>query len=161
MTKQLCAPEKLVDLLWNMTEKEWQSLDETILSIKTVQTIDENTRIKLISNSYPWPVWSRQTLYIERKIQVKGGWWIVSFSTTHDSEPEKVGTYVRSTLHFDAYGFKHSEGGNTRLFRLLHHDPNGYVPGSVLSRNATRITGIMHFLRKNGVTENTNKSPRK
>lgn len=48
MTAQVTTPEKLINLFWNLTEKEWQEIDPTILSIKTVQTIDENTRVKLV-----------------------------------------------------------------------------------------------------------------
>jgi hypothetical protein len=38
----------MVDIFWDVSEKDWQGVDETIASIKTVQTIDADTRVRLI-----------------------------------------------------------------------------------------------------------------
>lgn len=45
-------PQKLVDIFWNTTEKDWKMIDATIESIKIVQTIDAETRIKLIVSAF-------------------------------------------------------------------------------------------------------------
>lgn len=140
-------PEFLYNEVWNENEKTLKEKDPDIVEWKVVEQ-GNNYRVHSQVNAMPWPLWSREACCAQVKIEEPGCYWILTFSVEHPKVPLKPDTYVRPIVHMSVYGFER-EGLGTRVYKIGHIDPSGYIPASVVNLYASKlITPILDWKAK-------------
>lgn len=155
------SPEEAISKVWAMTLPEFQVIDPNItdvsiycryviyvLKVSTLETYEDGKyRCRCQENKLPWPVWPRRTVFAEKRFQVEDGEWDVAVSVENSNKPLAPNDFVRTTLHVGAYGFI-KEGDKTRMWRVIHVDPNGSIPAMVVNAGADSVAAACRFLKK-------------
>lgn len=131
-------PEFLCNEIWNENEKILKEKDPDIVEWKMVES-GENYKVFSQVNQMPWPLWSRQACCVQVKIKENDCYWILAFSVEHAKVPQRPDTFVRPIIHMSTYKFE-NEGNGTRVYRIGHIDPSGYIPVSVVNMYASKLT---------------------
>eukprot|EP01126_Amoeba_proteus_P040335 TRINITY_DN4298_c0_g1_i1.p1 TRINITY_DN4298_c0_g1~~TRINITY_DN4298_c0_g1_i1.p1 ORF type:complete len:206 (-),score=21.20 TRINITY_DN4298_c0_g1_i1:176-793(-) len=139
------SAQEYAKCIWEITLADLQVIDSSITDVQTSAEIDEHTRIRYQNNKLPWPIWPRQTLFVDHYESDVDGIFILGGSVSHPSKPEDPSNFVRTTLHLSAYAFL-PEGNAVRLWRIVHVDPNGDIPAFVVNANADSVAAACRYL---------------
>jgi len=132
------TPKEMADLMGNFGLTEWKIMDSDVLDWSVLEQ-GENHRVYYQENNLPWPLWHRTVVYVLSLIEEDGAYYWVGQSTTHPDKPEEPSKFVRANVTIGLYGFQPTEGG-CRVVRVLHVNPSGNIPSSVVnSLSATLI----------------------
>lgn len=132
------TPQILCKEVWNETEGSIKKKDPDITEYKIVDQGD-NWKVYYQVNKMSWPLWSRKACCAQVKIQEGEDYWILIFSVDHEKVPLENETYVRPIVHGSIYKFE-LFNGKTKVSKLSHIDPSGYIPASVVSMYASKLT---------------------
>ena len=123
--------------VFNVANENNSEVDADILEFK-LEKYDDDTNIVKQVNKLPWPLWSRKALTALTKIvEDNGNCWIIGHSTP-DSKDE-TDKYVTVNVHMSVFGFI-PENYGTRVWRITHIDPAGYIPTYVINSNAEKFS---------------------
>ena len=61
--------QDLQERLWGFRKEDWKKWSDDIEEWKIVQEIDDTTRVIYQLNSLPWPLWSRDVVFVQKKFE--------------------------------------------------------------------------------------------
>ena len=134
--------DKLIEPIWNAT-KETLTFDEPTLEHFSVIEEKPSYKIKRQINKFPWPCWSRETLYAQHKIKKDNITWIVSYSIDHKEIPI-VNDLVRTYVGISVYKFTLLEQNKTLVQRVLNVDPGGWIPPFIIKSQLENVIKIFN-----------------
>lgn len=140
--------DELVEATWKTFDnlENNRQFDADIDQYQIVKNIDENTRLCYQVNKLPWPLWSRDMVYIQHRLEKNGVVYILMYSVDTDSVPRYDDKYVRSTINISAYTFEKSNIG-TIINRFVHVEPAGNIPATLVNSYANKTRNlILHLL---------------
>eukprot|EP01098_Paradermamoeba_levis_P007339 TRINITY_DN3026_c0_g1_i1.p1 TRINITY_DN3026_c0_g1~~TRINITY_DN3026_c0_g1_i1.p1 ORF type:complete len:198 (-),score=74.63 TRINITY_DN3026_c0_g1_i1:58-651(-) len=132
-------PKKVIDTLWSWGLAEWKEYDPDVKEWRVVQQIDDNTRVLYQVNSLPWPLWARDTCLTQARREKDGTFALLLKSTSHADAPEKPKDYVRAQVLTSAFIFAPEGADKTKFIRIVHVDPSGNIPSSVVNSSAKQL----------------------
>ena len=135
----------IVDYVWHTYDSRELMEDDEILEYEIVENITPNARVCRQVNKLPWPLWPRETVYIQHRFEHEGVVYILAYSVDHPKAPLQPTKYVRSISRVSGYVLMPSTDG-TLVYRIAHVDPAGYIPASIVNSCATKTTVVLHRL---------------
>eukprot|EP01088_Endostelium_zonatum_P002996 TRINITY_DN1395_c0_g1_i1.p1 TRINITY_DN1395_c0_g1~~TRINITY_DN1395_c0_g1_i1.p1 ORF type:complete len:207 (-),score=47.14 TRINITY_DN1395_c0_g1_i1:65-685(-) len=143
------SPEKLIDLVWSWGESDWKKWASDIESWQVLETPNENTRIIHQVNKLSWPLWSRDVVFLcSRQSLDNGAKLLVLKSVENSKAPPQKDKYVRANILTSFFLFEPIEGGHSKVTRVLHVDPAGNIPTSVVNASAKATHGVIDSFNK-------------
>jgi hypothetical protein len=142
-----CKFEELMQYVWNIyNDKENVCyFDPDVTEYAIIKNIDDHTKICRQVNSLPWPMWSRESVYLQKKITNVDASYIIMYSVDLDDVPVQPNKYVRSNINISAFVFEPYESC-TMVRRIVHIDPAGNIPISIINSYATKTTNVISHL---------------
>ena len=144
-----CKPQDLFNKIKNYESKNWKKYDPDILDWKIIEK-KENANVTLQLNGLPWPLWTRRILSENSFIADGDSYWMIGCSVNHEKSPDEPEKYVTVKLYMSVLGFI-PEKEKTRVWRIVHLDPAGYIPNVVINANAEKLAKIIHEWKKEHV----------
>jgi hypothetical protein len=119
----------LVGKVWDVNEDGAKLNDPKILTWEEVD-VDKSAGWKICSqkNSAGWPVWPRQFIFAQTKIEEKDTTYLVAHSVVHSDVKVDEKKYVRGNIHLSVYAFKDNGDKTTNVWRITQVDPCGNIP---------------------------------
>ena len=126
--------DRIVDFCWNSTSFEKiKEFDPDCLAWRFVDLAPED-RVVYQLNKLGWPIWDRSFVtnwFITRK---DGATIIAYTGIVHPDFPEKPKDDVRGNVTLACLHLTPTADGKTQLQRLMHIDPSGSIPSSLVNR---------------------------
>ena len=141
--------EKIVDFCWNKTSFDIiKQFDPDCLSW-ACKDIGEQERIVYQLNKLGWPIWDRSFVTIWF-IAKRGDSTIIGYTGVVDPDfPEKPKDDVRGHVTFACLHLTPTADGKTFIQRLMHIDPAGSLPSSLVNRLGGRqVVDYINWLEK-------------
>eukprot|EP01100_Stratorugosa_tubuloviscum_P011607 TRINITY_DN51_c1_g1_i1.p1 TRINITY_DN51_c1_g1~~TRINITY_DN51_c1_g1_i1.p1 ORF type:complete len:203 (-),score=109.04 TRINITY_DN51_c1_g1_i1:87-695(-) len=111
--------------------------DDKITEIRNLQSVSPNISIDYQIHSLPWPLWARDMVLMRSHFEEGGVHYVWFSSVTHAGAPEYPDKYVRGRVTLSGYRLSPTATG-TQLTRIVHVDPAGSLPTSVVDALASR-----------------------
>ncbi|CAH6421660.1 START domain-containing protein [uncultured virus] len=135
----------IVDYVWRTYDSRELMEDDEILEYEIVETVTPNARVCRQVNKLPWPLWPRETVFMQHRFEHEGVVYILAYSTDHSKAPLQPAKYVRSISRVSGYVLMPSVDG-TLVYRIAHVDPAGMIPASIVNSCATKTTAVLSRL---------------
>lgn len=141
--------DELVDTIWKTYDNlsNVKEFDTDIVQYRIIKNIDENTRLCHQVNNLPWPLWPRDMIYFQHRLEKDGITYILMYSIDSNDVPCDNNKYVRATINISAYTFEKSSIG-TIVNRFLHVDPAGNIPLSIVYGYSNKTRKLLLHLMK-------------
>ena len=110
--------------------------DPNVIEYKVIKNINNDTRINYQVNKLPWPLWSREIVYKQHRVLNGNKNYILSYSVDDEILPNQK--YVRAQVHIAAYVFEKLEPNLTKITRIVHVEPKGIIPSSIINTYADK-----------------------
>lgn len=136
-------PQKWIDRVWNVNESIVKSDDPDAASWEILES-GTNWRIVRQVNNMKWPVWPRELVFAQIRVDRDTGSYLVMYSVKHPSAPLKPSEFVRGTMHTNVYAFEQEEN-HTRASKITQIDPAGDLPVWLVTKYTDKLT---HMLNK-------------
>eukprot|EP01118_Nematostelium_gracile_P012916 TRINITY_DN47_c0_g1_i1.p1 TRINITY_DN47_c0_g1~~TRINITY_DN47_c0_g1_i1.p1 ORF type:complete len:219 (-),score=53.58 TRINITY_DN47_c0_g1_i1:41-649(-) len=140
-------PEQVYKTLWEADEAKWKTVDNTLAEWKIIESLDANTRVVHQVNTLPWPLWARDTCFVQKASGDGGSFYIVGTSIEHPNAPKNDAKYVRALANLSAFVFEPTSDGKTKMTRIIQLDPAGAIPATVVNSNAKKCHSTILYLR--------------
>jgi hypothetical protein len=140
------SKDHLVDKVWNVTESIVKSNDSEIDSWIELES-DFNWKVCQQFNSMPWPLYQRELLFGQAKIEDGHTTWLVASSI--DDHPKKSVTpsrCERAKIHMSIWGFTPIGENSTQVTRIVHVEPGGWIPELVVNATIGKHVTIIEKL---------------
>ncbi len=139
--------DDLIKYVWNIynTKENVQVFDTDITEYNIVCKLDSQTRICRQVNKLPWPMWPRESVYIQYVGSEANQSYIIMFSVECEEVPVQTDKFVRSNINISAYIFEPCESC-TMIHRIAHIEPCGNIPSSLINGYATKTAGVIQHL---------------
>lgn len=143
------SSDKLVDELWNITEKKCKKYDGTIMHCKQHES-GENWQLITVRSNLTWPLLPRETLGFQMKKTEGNTIWLVGVSIEDDNKkyPYDSKSVVRTKMHFGVSGFEKLDDNKTKYTKMVMIDPLGDIPSSIVNLFADNFANIIERLRE-------------
>ncbi|XWV25822.1 START domain containing protein [Tupanvirus soda lake] len=140
--------DDLMEYVWNTYSSfdSVRSYDLDVSEYGIISNLDQNTRICRQVNSLPWPMWPRETVYLQRSEDCAGASYIYMYSVECNEVPRQDNKYVRAIINISAYVFRPTIDG-CMVYRIAHVDPCGLIPVSLVNSYATKTTNMIRHLK--------------
>ncbi|XWV24590.1 START domain containing protein [Tupanvirus deep ocean] len=140
----------LVEYVWNTYSNfdSVRSYDLDVSEYGIICDFDDNSRVCRQVNSLPWPMWPRETVYLQKREDIGGASYIYMYSVECNEVPRQDNKYVRATINISAYVFRPTIDG-CMVYRIAHVDPCGSIPVSLVNSYATKTTNMIRHLKSN------------
>lgn len=129
-----------------------RKFDNDISEYAVIASVDDHTRICRQVNSLPWPIWSRESLYLQTCKAYDESAYIIMYSIDHDNVPEQTDKYVRSNIIISGYAFISVPDG-TIVHRLAQIHPGGYIPTSILNNYSSKCKIVIDHLQNHDISQ--------
>eukprot|EP01087_Luapelamoeba_hula_P016862 TRINITY_DN522_c0_g1_i1.p1 TRINITY_DN522_c0_g1~~TRINITY_DN522_c0_g1_i1.p1 ORF type:complete len:205 (-),score=27.54 TRINITY_DN522_c0_g1_i1:101-715(-) len=129
--------KQMSDLIKGFGEKEWKQVDSDVVEWQVVEQIPDGVIIYQ-QNKLPWPLWHRTTVYSQCYYEEEGKTYVVAISCEHPDKPDEPAKFVRATINISVFEFVDEEGG-CQCTRLVHVNPAGNIPSSVVNSVASGL----------------------
>lgn len=126
------SKEDMVNKIWIMDEIRAKEYDPSISMWKVVESGD-NYKICSQYTTMPWPLYPRHLIYAQYKIDKDNNTYIVSFTIKHPKVHVDHDSHVESIVHMSVYGYEKVSENVTNVWRMLHVDPQGNIPASLVN----------------------------
>jgi hypothetical protein len=140
------SPKEAAEQFWNWGKEEWQKMSADVQEYEVkVPDLEGNPDMKIVYQraALPWPLWHRDVCLLMWKTQdeAEGSHAVIVKSVTHEQVPELPSSYVRATVLLGGYVFLPVEGdsSSSRVVRLVHIEPNGSIPSTIVNMKATEL----------------------
>lgn len=142
-----CKTDELIKYVWNIynTKDNIQAFDPDITEYEIVNNIKNNSRVCRQVNKLPWPMWSRESVYLQMIKKDGDMSYIIMYSVDSDNVQEQPNKYVRSNVNISAYVFESCDSC-TMMHRIAHIEPCGKIPSSLVNSYATKTASVIQHL---------------
>ena len=136
---------ELMDFVWQVYSNfdSVKRYDPEVEQYQIIKEFDCDTRLCYQVNKLPWPIWSRDMVYMQHRVNN----CIVMYSVDVDSVPRRDDVYVRAMVNISAYVFEKTQAG-TMVYRIAHVDPSGNIPAGVVNSYANKTRNLISHFRK-------------
>ncbi|AYV85215.1 MAG: START domain containing protein [Satyrvirus sp.] len=146
-------PKKILRFLWKNYDnlENIQRYDRDIIEYEVLKDIDKNTRISYVINKLPWPLWSRDVLYLHHRGKSRGRYYMFAYSIDHNIMPRKDDEYVRAVVNITAYIIEplaHEPNTCCKISRIAHIEPMGLIPAVIINRFVDKNSTLIKELKK-------------
>lgn len=147
--------EKLKSFVWNVYDNElsMKKYDPEMLRYQIIEDLSvspnsgELARLCYQINKLPWPLWSRDLVYLQRSFDTPDGSFILMYSVESNATPRQDDKYVRANINISAYGFTQVDVNRCMVYRIAHIDPAGLIPTNVINSYASKTTKMIEQLK--------------
>jgi hypothetical protein len=141
--------KELADIIWNKYNDmdSIKSSDSDISDYRIVDNIDSNTRICYQVNNLQWPLWPRESVYLQLRVIRDNATYIYMYSIETDAVPQQPDKFVRANINISAYVLIPCHSGCT-VYRIAHIDPSGSLPVGIINSYASKTGGMIKHLQK-------------
>ena len=139
--------DDLVEFVWNTynTKESVCYFDPDVTDYRIIKDMDDRTRLCCQINTLPWPLWQRESVYLQRLDHEQTTSYIIMYSVESNAAPIQEDKYVRTNINISAYAFE-SQGLSTMVYRIAHIDPSGKIPVSLVNSYANKSTTMIKHL---------------
>ena len=141
------TPKAAVDLLWGWRKEEWQRFAPDIEDWEIVDEVDENTRVVRQVNKLSWPLSNRDMALASGRVESDGTHALIFRSVEHDKVPV-VSKNVRANVLLSGFVFAPEGDSKSTLTRIIHVDPAGNIPSSVVNVTAKATHEVIASFNK-------------
>jgi len=137
-----CSAEKIFHKIWDQTYEEKKKTDDSLLKDAVLEKIDDHTIITYQSYKAPWPVSSRDFLFLRSKVVEDGNIYQVDVSIEHNSKPVETTTkngFVRAKLIVSGYVYVPKGDNECEATHIVLMDPCGNIPSFLVNSNTAKI----------------------
>lgn len=127
--------DELVDFIWNTFDSKENMLknDQSIMEYDVIENIDDNNRICRQINSLPWPIRSREFVFMQTKVIDEERTYVLMFSVDYDGKIPKTPNWcVKATINISGFVFE-QEKDSCMVHRLAHINPAGFIPIPIIN----------------------------
>lgn len=156
------TPAQLMDAVWNPTktdsngnvmkmESAMKLLDPSIESWNIIENSETSRIVRMVTvvPGFKWLFWPRETIIVQEKIfENNGDQWFVTYSTNHPKFPTSS-KYVRTTVHWNCFGFCANANQTTTINKITLVSPNGYMPPGIVEYFSGKMVDMTNHLRSN------------
>jgi len=139
-------PQQLADMMWGWRKEEWQRFAPDIDTWEIIEEVDDNTRILRQVNKLTWPLSNRDMCLAAGRI-TEGDTHALVFRSTINEKVPANSSNVRANVILSAFIFT-PDGDNTKLTRIIHVNPEGNIPTSVVNMNAKATHAVVQTFRQ-------------
>jgi len=129
---------KLVEMIWNWDFTAWKAFQSDLEAVKT-HVINDKLRLLYQVSGLPWPLWNRDACMLNARIEKEGSIVLTMNSVPHDAFPEYPSQFVRASLSIGGFVFTDKGDDVVQVARLVHVNPNGNIPSSIVNSRATGL----------------------
>ena len=152
--------EELMEFIWD-TYSDKDSIkiyDPDVVEYNIVENtdnntdnnIDNNTRICHQINNLPWPIWPRESVYLQKRLIREDASYILMYSVETNATPIQSDKFVRTNINISAYVLipqKASDESGCMVYRIAHVDPAGSIPIGVVNSYASKTANMIRHLQ--------------
>lgn len=141
--------KELMDYIWTIyTSSDFmKKYNSDISQYRIIENYDSNKRLCYQVNTLPWPMWPRDSLYLQARI-VEGDYsYILMYSVDSTAVPEQKEKYVRAYVNISAFVFKEEDTG-CMVYRIGHIEPGGTIPAGIVNSYATKTADMIRRMQK-------------
>eukprot|EP01065_Artemidia_motanka_P041000 TRINITY_DN5242_c2_g2_i1.p1 TRINITY_DN5242_c2_g2~~TRINITY_DN5242_c2_g2_i1.p1 ORF type:complete len:782 (+),score=332.30 TRINITY_DN5242_c2_g2_i1:117-2348(+) len=129
------APEdKIVSLLrkYYSDAAFAKKLTPEINALRVLERVDGQTSVHYEVDKLPWPLASRDLVYLVGEMKDESGATVVVQQSTHHPKAPAKGNSVRARVHIAGWRVEAVSGGACKVTQLGLIDPKGNIPSSVI-----------------------------
>ncbi len=141
------TPQEGAEWMWKWRLGEWQKFTPDLQEVTVVEQVNENQRLLYQRSSLPWPLWHRDVCMLSTKMEKNGVYYLLYKSVVDEKVPERPKEFVRATVLIGCYAFEAHEG-RTKITRVIHLEPNGNIPSSIVNMKAVELHTTFKTLQK-------------
>jgi len=142
------SPKAVVDLLWSWGKAQWQSFAPDIEDWEIAEDVDENTRVLRQVNKLTWPLSNRDMSLACGRVHSENGTHALILRSVEHAKVPVVSKNVRANVLLSAFVFVPAGEGKSTLTRLVHVDPAGSIPSSVVNMTAKATHEVVACINK-------------
>lgn len=131
------TPSDLVNMFWSWNEAEWKKFASDLMFWKIVE--DGDIRLIHQAHKLPWPLWSRDVCMVASKYEYDNCQGLIIVSVDDEKAPLDAKKYVRANVFISTFHFEMLDDETSRMYRILHTDPNGSIPAKIVNATSTSI----------------------
>jgi len=136
----------MMNIIWNTYSNESNIKNyDSAISKYDVKNIDNNTRIAYQINKLPWPLWSRDVHYLQKRIISTFASYLLMYSI--DNSDIKNKKCVRAIATISAYVFKPC-GEKCIMYRIAHIEPGGIIPPFLTDQYIEKTTMMIKYFKQ-------------
>ena len=134
--------DDLCSRIWDISQQSARIDDPDITSLTIIET-GPNHKIRRQTNHMPWPLWPRETVSVQVRIDEGDTTWFVGYSIDH---PDVVQTdaYVRTNVHMSVYEITMLDPNSTRVRRVVQLDPCGDIPTFLVTSQTGKMVDAIN-----------------
>lgn len=137
--------QELVSKIWDVNEEIVKKNDHEIASWQEIEK-GPNWKVCNQTNSAPWPIWPRELVFYQAKIQDNNTTWLVASSIEHPNVPLRDTQYVRANVIMSIWGFTPIDQNKTKVCRIMHVEPKGDIPVFLVTSTVNKHVKIIEDL---------------
>lgn len=123
---------ELSNNIWQVDESKVMQNEPTVTLWKQLESGDD-WKVCLQRNKMQWPIWPREVIFAQTRIEESDTIWLVAHSIEHPMNNLRESQYVTAQIHKSVFGFKDLGNGNTAIYRVAHIDPKGFIPQTFIN----------------------------
>jgi hypothetical protein len=140
--------KELADIIWNKYNNidNIKAFDFDISDYRIINNIDDCTRICYQVNNLPWPLWPRESVYLQTRIPRDNAIYIYMYSIDSNDILQQPDKFVRANINISAYILTPCDFG-CMVYRIVHIDPAGSIPTSLINSYANKTGNMIKHLQ--------------
>ena len=140
------SKEELVNKIWDVDENIVKKNDPEISSWVQLES-GENWKICQQFNNMPMPLYMRELLFTQAKIEEENTTWLVATSIPdHSAKSDHPYWCVRAHIYMSVWGFTTISPTQTNVCRIIHVEPSGLIPPFVVDATVSKHIKIIEKL---------------
>lgn len=131
-----------IDRVWNVNEKIVKSDDIDAASWEILES-GTNWRIVRQVNNMKWPIWPREVVFAQIRLDCDAGSYLVMYSVNHPKAPLRPNDFVRAHMHTNIYAFEQKDG-HVYASKTSQIDPAGDLPVWLVTKYTDKLTHMLN-----------------
>lgn len=143
----LKSREEMVNKIWGVVSEDMAKKNDPKLTSWTQVDNGVDWKVLTQTNSVVWPIWPRQVLISQVRIDEGNHTYLVGESVDHPAVKLADG-HVMAQLHMSVYDFCDNNDGTTTVDRITLLDPQGGMPVSLVTMYSGNLVKLFASWKK-------------
>lgn len=139
--------EDIVKSIMPVTEEEMKKSDEEILEWSILKNVADDLEVVYSAHSAPFPVSSRELIYLRHSRTLENGNFIVSASSINVKDQPTREKRVRAAIYYSGWVVEIIDDDSCKVTRILQLDPKGNIPTMIVNAYKTKTALAVNKLR--------------
>jgi hypothetical protein len=135
------SKEEMVNKIWGVMSEDMAKHNDPKLTSWTLVDHGPNWKVMTQTNSVVWPIWPRQVLFSQVRIDEGNHTYLVSESIDR-TYVHNVDGHVMAHLHMSVYDYCDNNDGTTTVDRITLLDPKGGMPVSLVTMYSGNLVNL-------------------